>query len=143
MFRNDVLSLIGIRFSLIVLGLGASMMAAEAPAQASTEQMRQVYDVNVSGVCVGVLEIAANTENGAYAATGSISSRGLAGVLFPFTLSGSSAGRIKGPGKLEPVRYAGTQKNDKQRDITMRYSGGVPSFVEWKPKRKVRKFDGS
>lgn len=129
-----------LRQTMAVVGLGATLAGATTAAQAA-EQLRQVYDVSVSGVRVGVLEMAANVENGAYAATGSITSRGIAGVLFPFTLSGTSAGRIKGQGQLEPVRYSGTQKDDNRRDVSIRYTRGTPTFVEWVPQRKVRKHD--
>jgi uncharacterized protein DUF3108 len=124
--------------TLVALAIGGVGLTAGT----ARADINQVYDVSVRGLNVGILTMASNEQGNAYTATGGITSRGLVGALFPFTLSGTASGRVLAPGKLQPVAYKGLQEDgSKRRDITMRYEGGVPSYVEWVPKRKVRKHD--
>ncbi|NNU79955.1 DUF3108 domain-containing protein [Halovulum dunhuangense] len=121
-----------------VVMLGAVMFAGQAPAQ----ETRQFYDVSVSGLHVGTMDLAANVEGAAYTARGEVRGGGLIGALFSFGFGGVASGRILSDGALQPVIYDGYREDRGDRaETAIRYQGAQVREVTLTPVRKPRPFD--
>ena len=131
------------RFRILKAGKAAlvGLMVLALPAAAADQSGR--FDLSVSGLNVGVLSFALNTEGNRYAARAEAKAKGLAGALVDFYFGGSAQGVLDGARNPIPVAYDGTRTlRDDDRRTQIAFKGGIPSRVTvTPPKAKERDWD--
>ncbi|MEO0356764.1 MAG: DUF3108 domain-containing protein [Pseudomonadota bacterium] len=86
------------------------------------------YAVQVAGITVGQMNITAREDNRGYAAAIEMRSTGLAAAFAKYRFVASVQGRRTASGSMSPQRYVeDSDTGRRQSNLTMTYSGGVPS----------------
>lgn len=114
----------------------AVLLAASAGQGAADGMTQQAFDLSVSGIRVGTVGLAVETDGPRYAARGVLRGSGLFGRFVNLAFDGTARGFAQSNGVLVPQNYVSTRgKGDKTRRVEIAYERGTPSTVTLTPPR--------
>lgn len=114
-------------------------LPAAALAEKSTET--GTFDFVLAGLTAGTLTLAGTLDGMGYAVQGKLASSGLVSFVKQVSYQGSASGAVK-DGRFRAASYREkANTGDRQSEVVMKWSSGVPQVVTYRPEGKPRRFD--
>lgn len=124
-----------------VLAAFAISLSLTAPALAEKQTEIATFDFVVAGLTAGTLTVAGSIDGAGYAVQGKLGSSGLVSFVKKISYKGASSGSHK-DGRFRAASYRETANTgDRQSEVVLSWSGGVPRVETYKPAGKPKKYD--
>ena len=124
-----------------VLAAFALCLSLSSPALAEKITETATFDFVVAGLTAGTLTVAGTVDGKGYAVQGKLGSSGLVSFVKKISYRGAASGAHK-DGRFRAASYREkADTGDRQSEVELTWSGGVPTVVTYKPPGKPKKHD--
>lgn len=119
----------------------ATCLCLTAPALAQKATETATFDFVVAGLTAGTLTVAGTVDGKGYAVQGKLGSSGLVSFVKKISYQGSASGAVRDD-RFRPASYRErADTGDRQSEVVMSFSRGVPVVETYKPPGKSRPHD--